>query len=99
MVVPASGRLGTLRGFIDGLCELGSHAKRSNALAAATPGVVTGASLAVATISQALHSRVGDAACLRACPARTRCSSGPAVILSNGEGAFTGRRESILLQG
>ena len=50
----ASGRLGEVRGFIDGLYGPDLHAKRVDALAAATLGVITGASLAVAMIGQAL---------------------------------------------
>ena len=48
------GRLGIVRGFIDELYGHDLHAKRVDALAGATLGVMTGASLAVAMIGQAL---------------------------------------------
>ena len=47
-------RLGEVRGFIGGLYGPDLHAKRVDALAGATLGVMTGASLAVAMIGQAL---------------------------------------------
>jgi hypothetical protein len=47
-------RLGEIRGFIGGLYGPDLHAKRVDALAGATLGVMTGASLAVAMIGQAL---------------------------------------------
>ena len=50
----SSGRLEEIRGFIGGLYGPDLHAKRVDALAAATLGVMTGASLAVAMIGQAL---------------------------------------------
>ena len=46
-------RLGKIRGFIGGLYGPDLHAKRVDALAGATLGVMTGASLAVAMIGQA----------------------------------------------
>jgi hypothetical protein len=55
----ASGCLGEVRGFIGGLYGSDLHAKRVDALAAATLGVMTGASLAVATIGQALAQARG----------------------------------------
>jgi hypothetical protein len=55
----ASGRLGEVRGFIGGLYGPDLHAKRVDALAAATLGVMTGASLAVAMIGQALAQARG----------------------------------------
>ena len=57
--VSASGRLGEVRGFIGGLYGPDLHAKRVDALAAATLGVMTGASLAVAMIGQALAQARG----------------------------------------
>src|SRR3978361_1437780 len=48
------GRLGDVRGFIGGLYGPDLHAKRVDALAGATLGVMAGASLAVAMIGQAL---------------------------------------------
>src|ERR1700724_2397483 len=48
------GRLEHIRGFIDSLYGRDLHAKRVDSLAAATLGVMTGASLAVATIGQGL---------------------------------------------
>jgi len=61
MVVAASARerLGEVRGFIGGLYGPDLHAKRVDALAAATLGVMTGASLAVAMIGQALAQARG----------------------------------------
>ena len=47
-------RLGDIRGFIGGLYGPDLHAKRVDALAGATLGVMTGASLAVAMVGQAL---------------------------------------------
>src|SRR5215204_7738009 len=55
----SSGRLGEIRGFIGGLYGSDLHAKRVDALAGATLGVMTGASLAVAMISQALAQARG----------------------------------------
>src|SRR5215210_5073853 len=52
-------RLGEIRGFIDGLYAHDLHAKRVDALAGATLGVMTGASLAVAMIGQALAQARG----------------------------------------
>ena len=52
-------RLGEIRGFIGGLYGPGLHAKRVDALAGATLGVMTGASLAVAMIGQALAQARG----------------------------------------
>ena len=57
--VITSGRLGEVRGFIGGLYGPDLHAKRVDALAAATLGVMTGASLAVAMIGQALAQARG----------------------------------------
>ena len=54
-----AGRLGQVRGFIDELYGPDLHAKRVDALAAATLGVMTGASLAVAMIGQALAQARG----------------------------------------
>ena len=48
------GRLKDMHAFIDGLYGHDLHAKRVESLAAATLGVMTGASLAVAMIGQAL---------------------------------------------
>ena len=48
------GRLTDIRAFIDSLYGGDLHAKRVASLAAATLGVMTGASLAVAMIGQAL---------------------------------------------
>jgi len=48
------GRLKNIRGFIDGGYEHDLHAERVDALAGATLGVMTSASLAVAVIGQAL---------------------------------------------
>src|ERR1700727_150786 len=53
------GRLKDIRGFIDALYEHGLHAKRVDALAGATLGVMAGASLAVAVIGQALAQARG----------------------------------------
>ena len=53
------GRLKDIRGFIDGLYGHDLHAKRVDSLAAATLGVMTGASLAVAMIGQALAQARG----------------------------------------
>ena len=57
--VSVSGRLDEVRGFIGGLYGPDLHAKRVDALAAATLGVMTGASLAVAMIGQALAQARG----------------------------------------
>jgi hypothetical protein len=54
-----SGRLKDIRAFIDGLYGHDLHAKRVDSLAAATFGVMTGASLAVAMIGQALAQARG----------------------------------------
>ena len=51
------GRLKDIRAFIDSLYD--QHAKRVDSLAAATLGVMTGASLAVAMIGQALAQARG----------------------------------------
>ena len=53
------GRLKDIRAFIDGLYAHGLHAKRVDSPAAATLGVMTGASLAVAMIGQALAQARG----------------------------------------
>ncbi len=53
------GRLKDIRGFIEGLYEHDRHAKRVDALAGATLGVMTSASLAVAVIGQALAQARG----------------------------------------
>ena len=53
------GRLKDIRGFIEGLYEHDLHAKRVDALAGATLGVMTSASLAVAVIGQALAQARG----------------------------------------
>src|ERR1700712_1055256 len=53
------GRLGNVRGFIGGLYRPDLHAKRVDALAGATLGVMAGASLAVAMIGQALAQARG----------------------------------------
>ena len=50
------GKLKDIRAFIDDLYENDIHAKRVDALAGATLGVMTSASLAVAMIGQALVS-------------------------------------------
>ena len=55
----ASGRLENVRGFIGGLYGPDLHAKRVDALAGATLGVMAGASLAVAMIGQALAQARG----------------------------------------
>jgi hypothetical protein len=55
----SSGRLEEIRGFIGGLYGPDLHAKRVDALADATLGVMTGASLAVAMIGQALAQARG----------------------------------------
>ena len=55
----ASRRLDEVRSFIGGLYGPDLHAKRSDALASATLGVMTGASLAVAMIGQALAQARG----------------------------------------
>jgi hypothetical protein len=55
----AGGRLEEVRGFIGGLYGHDLHAKRVDALAGATLGVMTGASLAVAVIGQALAAARG----------------------------------------
>src|ERR1035441_739532 len=52
-------RLGEIRGFIGGLYGPDLHAKRVDALAGATLGVMTGASLVVAMIGQALAQARG----------------------------------------
>jgi hypothetical protein len=52
-------RLGEIRGFIGGLYGPDLHSKRVDALAGATLGVMTGASLAVAMIGQALAQARG----------------------------------------
>ena len=52
-------RLGEIRGFIGGLYGPDLHAKRVDALAGATLGVMAGASLAVAMIGQALAQARG----------------------------------------
>ncbi len=49
-----STRIATVRDFLGGIYGPDLHAKRINALSAATLGVMTGASLAVAAIGQAL---------------------------------------------
>lgn len=53
------GRLKDIHAFIDGLYGHDLHAKRVDSLAAATLGVMTGASLAVAMIGQALAQARG----------------------------------------
>jgi len=53
------GRLKDIRAFIGGLYGCNLHAKRVDSLAAATLGVMTGASLAVAMIGQALAQARG----------------------------------------
>jgi hypothetical protein len=53
------GRLKDIRAFIDRLYDRDLHAKRLDSLAAATLGVMTGASLAVAMIGQALAQARG----------------------------------------
>ena len=53
------GRLKDIRAFIDRLFDHDLHAKRVDSLAAATLGVMTGASLAVAMIGQALAQARG----------------------------------------
>jgi hypothetical protein len=53
------GRLKDIRAFIDSLYGRDLHAKRVDSLAAATLGVMTGASLAVAVIGQALAQARG----------------------------------------
>ena len=53
------GRLKDIRAFIDSLYGHTLHAKRVDSLAAATLGVMTGASLAVAMIGQALAQASG----------------------------------------
>ena len=53
------GRLEEVRGFIGGLYGGDLHAKRVDALAGATLGVMAGASLAVAVIGQALAQARG----------------------------------------
>src|SRR5471030_519215 len=53
------GRLKDIRAFIDSLYSHDLHAKRVDSLAAATLGVMTGASLAVAMIGQALAQARG----------------------------------------
>ena len=58
-------RLGDVRGLIGELYGPDLHAKRVDALAGATPGVMAGASLAVAMIGQALAQArgFGDQTC------------------------------------
>jgi len=58
-VVRVCGDLGDVRAFIGGLYGPDLHAKRVDALAGATLGVMTGASLAVAMIGQALAQARG----------------------------------------
>src|ERR1700692_3708090 len=53
------GRLKDIRAFIDSLYDRDLHTKRVDSLAAATLGVMTGASLAVAMIGQALAQARG----------------------------------------
>ena len=53
------GRLKDIHAFIDGLYDRDLHTKRVDSLAAATLGVMTGASLAVAMIGQALAQARG----------------------------------------
>ena len=53
------GRLKDIRAFIDSLYGGDLHAKRLDSLAAVTLGVMTGASLAVAMIGQALAQARG----------------------------------------
>src|SRR3979490_918814 len=53
------GRLKDIRAFIDRLYDHDLHAKRVDSLAAATLGVMTGASLAIAMIGQALAQARG----------------------------------------
>ncbi len=53
------GRFEEVRGFIDGLYGHDLHAKRADALAGATLGVMASASLAVALIGQALAQARG----------------------------------------
>ena len=55
----ASGQFGEVRGFLGGLYGPDLHAKRVDALAGATLGAMTGASLAVAVIGQALAQARG----------------------------------------
>ena len=55
----ARARLRDVRGFIGELYAHDLHAKRVEALASATLGVMTGASLAVAAIGQALAQARG----------------------------------------
>jgi hypothetical protein len=55
----AGGQFGEIRGFLGGLYGSDLHAKRVDALAGATLGVMTGASLAVAVIGQALAQARG----------------------------------------
>jgi len=50
------GRLGEVRSFLGALYGADLHAKRIDALAGATLGVMAGASLAVAMIGQALRA-------------------------------------------
>ena len=52
-------RLAEIRGFIGGLYGPDLHAKRIDALASATLGAMTGASLAVAVIGQSLAQARG----------------------------------------
>ena len=55
----ASGEFGEVRGFLGRLYGPDLHAKRVDALAGATLGVMTGASLGVAMIGQALAQARG----------------------------------------
>jgi hypothetical protein len=55
----AGGQFGEVRGFLGGLYGPDLHAKRVDALAGATLGVMTGASLAVVVIGQALAQARG----------------------------------------
>ena len=54
-----SGRISEIRKFLDGLFDGDMHAKRVDSLANGTLGVMTGASLAVAVIGQALAQARG----------------------------------------
>jgi hypothetical protein len=64
------GRLQDVRAFIDGLYENDLHAKSVDALAGATLGVMTSASLAVAVIGQALARRRSSSSRKRVCQSR-----------------------------
>ena len=61
-----STRISTVRNFLGGIYGPDLHAKRINALSAATLGVMTGASLAVAAIGQALALALARGLTLRA---------------------------------